>query len=73
MFLFWFMQEWGSSSSRAYCILAWQTNSNVLGTSAIRDLNNWVILELLLTDLAKTQYTRDDEGPYFRINLDQHR
>ena len=26
-----------------------------------RDLNNWVIQELLLADLAKTQYTRDDE------------
>ena len=34
---------------------------------------HWVIQELLLTDLAKTQYTRDDEGPYSRINLDQHR
>ena len=33
----------------------------------------WVIQELLLADLAKTQYTRDDEGPYSRINLDQHR
>ena len=49
------------------------TNSNVLGKLAIRDLNSWVIQELLLVDLAKTQYTRDDEGPYSRINLDQHR
>ena len=40
---------------------------------AIRDLNNWVIQELLLADLAKTQKPRDDEGPYSRINLDQHR
>ena len=40
---------------------------------AIRDLNNWVIQELLLGDLTKTQYTRDDEGPYSHINLDQHR
>ena len=40
---------------------------------AIRDLNNWVIQQLLLADLAKTQYTRDDEGPYSRIDLDQHR
>ena len=39
----------------------------------IRDVNNWVIQELLLADLAKTQYTCDDEGPYSRINLDQHR
>ena len=31
-----------------------------------------MIQELLLADLAKTQYTRDDEGPYSRINLDQH-
>ena len=38
---------------------------NVLGTLAIRDLNNWVIQELLLVNLAKTQYTRDDEGPLF--------
>ena len=36
-------------------------------------LNNWVIQQLLLADLGKTQYTRDDEGPYSRINLDQHR
>ena len=45
------------------------TNSNVLGKLAIRDLNNGVIQELLLVDLAKTQYIRDDEGPYSRINL----
>ena len=32
---------------------------------AIRNLNNWAIQELLLVDLAKTQYARDDEGPYF--------
>ena len=25
----------------------------------------WVIQELLLVDLAKSQYTGDDEGPYF--------
>ena len=46
--------------------------SNILGKLAIRGLNNWAIQELLLADLAKTQYTRDDEGPYSRINLDQH-
>ena len=46
---------------------------NVLGKLAIRDINNLVIQELLLVDLAKTQYTRDDEKPYSRINLDQHR
>ena len=33
----------------------------------------WVIQELLLADLAKAQYTRDDKGPYSRINLDEHR
>ena len=49
------------------------TNSNVLGKLAIRDLNNWVIQELLLADLVKTQYTREDEGPYSCINLNQHR
>ena len=38
------------------------TNSNVLGMLATRNLNNWVIHELLLVNLAKTQYTRDDEG-----------
>ena len=37
------------------------------------DLNNRAIQELLLVDLAKTQYTRDDEEPYFCINVDQHR
>ena len=57
-------------SSSAYCIVAYLTNSKVLGKLAIRDLNNWVIQELLLADLEKTQYTRDDEGPYSRINLD---
>ena len=46
--------------------------SNVLGKLAIGDFNNWVIQELLLADLEKTRYTRDDEGPYSRINLDQH-
>ena len=56
-----------------YSCLTYSTNSNVLGKLAIRDLNNWVIQELLLADLAKKQYTRDDEGPYSRINLDQHR
>ena len=40
---------------------------------AIRDLNNRVIQELLFEDLVKTQYTRDDEGPYSCMNLDQHR
>ena len=40
---------------------------------AIRDLNNWVIQELLLADLAKTQKTCDDEGSYSHINLNQHR
>ena len=39
----------------------------------MRDLNIWVIQELLLVDLAKAQYTRDSEEPYFCINLDQHR
>ena len=68
MFLFWFMQKWEPSSS--YCILAQLTNSNVLGKLTIRDLNNWVIQELLMADLAKTQYTRDDEGLYSRINLE---
>ena len=54
-------------SSLAYCILVLLTNSNVLGK-----LNIWKIQELLLADLAKTQYTRDDEiRPYSRINLDQ--
>ena len=73
MFLFWFMQKKGTSSSSAYSILAQLTNSNVLGMLAIRKLNNWVIQEMLLVDLAKPQYTRDDEGPYLCINLDQHR
>ena len=33
-----------------------------LAALAICDKNNWVIQELLLVDLAKTQYTRDDKG-----------
>ena len=35
-------------------------------------LKQLVIKEFLLEDLAKTQYTRDDKGPYFNINVDQH-
>ena len=39
------------------CLLySFLTTSNVLGKLAIRDLNNWVIQELLLADLVKTQY-----------------
>ena len=41
---------------------------NVSGKLAIHGLNYWVIQELLLVDLAKTQYTRDDEGSYFCTN-----
>ncbi len=40
MFLFTFIQECGPLSSRAYCIFVQPTNSNVLGTLAIRDVNN---------------------------------
>ena len=61
MFLFRFMQKYGPSSSRAYCIFADKANSNVLGMLAIRDLNNGVIQKLLLEDSAKTQCTRDDK------------
>ena len=49
------------------------TNNNVLGKLAIRDLNNSAIQEFLLVDLAKIQYTPDDEEPYFCTNVDQHR
>ena len=38
--------------------------TSVLAKLAIRDLNIWVIQELLLVDLAKTQYIRNDEGPH---------
>ena len=48
-------------------------NNNVLGKLAIRDLNNRVIQEFLLVDLAKTQYPPDNEEPYFRKNVDHHR
>ena len=63
MFLFWIMHKYGRSSSHAYCIFAQLTNSNILGMLAILNLKSWVIQELPLVDLAKTQYTRDDEGP----------
>ena len=36
-------------------------------------MNNWAIQELLLVDLAKTQYKPDDEGLYFCAKDDQHR
>ena len=42
MFLFTFIQECGPLSSRAYCIFVQPTNSNALGTLAIRDVNNCV-------------------------------
>ena len=48
-----------------YCIFALLTNSNIIGKLAIRDLSNWVIQELLLVFLAKTQYARYDKGPNF--------
>ena len=44
-----------------YCILAYLTNTNVVGKLDIRDMNNWAIQVLLLVDLAETQYARDDE------------
>ena len=55
MFLFWFKRKMSPPSSRVYCILAQLTNSKVLGMLAIRNLNNWVIQELLLMDLAKNR------------------
>ena len=30
-------------------------------------------MEIGISFLAKTQYTCDDEGPYFWINVDQHK
>ena len=54
----------GPSPSRACCIFAQLTNSNVLGKLRIRDSNNRINWKLLLVDLAKMQYTRDGEGPY---------
>ena len=56
-----------------YSCLSNQTNSNVLEKLAIRDFKNWVIQELLLADLTKTQYTRDYEGPCSRKNLVEHK
>jgi hypothetical protein len=57
------MHKSGPSPSRAYCIFAQLTNSNVLGKLPIRDSNNRVNWKLLLVDL-KIQYTRDGEGTY---------
>ena len=62
------MQKQGSSSSRVYCILAYLTNNDVVVKLAIRDMNNRVIEEFLLVDLAKTQYTRDDYKTNYSIN-----
>ena len=55
------------------CSRAYLTNSNVVVELTMHDLNNREIQELLLEDLTKTQYTRDDEGPYFCINVDQQK
>ena len=67
MFLFLFMLKLSPSSSRAYFIFTKLTNNNVLGKLAICDINNWAIQELLLVDLAKTQYKRDNKEPHFCI------
>ena len=40
---------------------------------AIPNFNKWVVQELLCADLAKTQYTSDNDGSYFCINVNQHR
>jgi hypothetical protein len=58
-----FIHKSGPSPSRAYCIFAQLTNSNVLGKSPIRDSNNRVNWKFVLVNLAKIQYTRDGEGP----------
>ena len=66
MFLFWFMPEKGSPSSRVHCVSQAITNSNDFGHLAIRGANNWAIQELLLVhDLAKKRCTYDDERLYF--------
>ena len=52
------------SPSRAYCIFAQLTNSNVLGKLPIRDSNNRINWKLLLVELAQIQHTRDNERPY---------
>jgi hypothetical protein len=51
MFLFMFIQKCDPSLSRAYCVFAQPTKSNVLGKLATHDLNNWVTWKLV--DLAK--------------------
>ena len=43
----------GLLPSRAYCIFARLTNSNVLGKLPIHDSNNRVNWKLLLVDMAK--------------------
>jgi hypothetical protein len=53
----------GLLPSRAYCVFARLTNSNVLGKFPIHDSNNRVNWKLLLVDMAKI-YTRDGEGTY---------
>ena len=62
-----------SSTLNRLCVFYACNQQNVLGKLTIRHFNNWVIQKLLLEDLAETQYTRDDEGLYSRINLRQHR
>jgi hypothetical protein len=52
----------GPSQSRAYCIFAQLTNSNVLGKLPIHDSNNRVNWELLLVVLAKILYARDGDS-----------
>jgi hypothetical protein len=69
MFLFRFMQKCGLSSSRAYCIFAQPANSNGFVQLPIHDFNNRTFWTFLLVDLRKIQYARDDERPYFCINL----
>jgi hypothetical protein len=53
----------GLLPSRAYCVFARLTNSNVLGKFPIHDSNNRVNWKLLLVDMPKI-YTRDGEETY---------
>ena len=57
----------------ATCLLySLLTNTNVLGMFAKWTMGQFK-LEFLLVDLVKTQYTRDDEEPYFCTKVDQQR
>ena len=63
---------WFDNSFELQCKSLSMVFSGLYGNKVLRRHVRLVFLPTL-ADLAKTQYTRDDEEPYFCKNVDQHR